>query len=350
MQVAKLSFPEPLVIVTASDDNYVRGVAAAIRSAIASLPAHRAARIFVLDGGIREVSKARLCRSWNAANVTVEWLSPDLDAIRDMPVSDHVSLATYLRILLAELMPSDVERAIYLDADTIVLRNLEHLWSIPLDGMYCAATQDAFAPVLDPAIALSHPLHAMTLPGVDPRPIPNYRELGLSPTAPYFNAGIMLVNVDRWRREQVACRALECLRDNAGQVRWWDQYALNTLFTGQWKIVDPRWNQNSHVFRIPTWELSHYTEVELDLLRREPWIVHFDARPKPWDSDSIHPLRGCFYEHLDQTAWRGWRPSQDFRQRWQRLYNAYRSWRRQRFAPIVRDWKQRLLGRRREAA
>src|SRR5262249_4150553 len=148
-------------------------------------------------------------------NISVDWLKVDLEAIGDMPVSEHISLSTYSRILLAELLPAEIDRAIYLDADTIAVRNLEELWSHDLEGLYCGAAQDAFLPVLDPEQTFSHPLHSMTMRGVDPRPICNYRELGLVPTAPYFNAGIMLVNVERWRRECVARRAFACLRDNA---------------------------------------------------------------------------------------------------------------------------------------
>lgn len=348
---------EPIEIVTACDDNYARGVAAAMRSAIDSVPASRPVRIFVLDGGITDGSKAKLEESWQRDGVAVAWLAPDLDAIRDLPVSHHISLSTYLRILLAELVPSEIDKAIYLDADTLALRNLEHLWSIPLDGCYIAATQDAFVPYIDPEVALTHPIHAMTLPRTDPRPIPNYQELGLNPRAPYFNAGIMLVNVARWRCDEVARRAFECLRDNAERVRWWDQYALNTLFSEQWKIVDPRWNQNSHVYRIPSWELSHYTEAELELLRREPWIVHFDFKPKPWDLESRHPFRKAFFRSLDRTAYRGWRPRLTLQQRAEiakklpgELYQGYRKWRQTKFSPVVRELKHRVLGRPRKAA
>src|SRR5687768_7961977 len=111
---------EVVTIVTACDENYVRAAAAAIRSAIASLGGSRDARIYVLDGGIAADSKRKLVRSWAGRRAQVSWLKADLAAIGDLPVSDHVSLATYLRILLAELLPAEISKAIYLDADTIV--------------------------------------------------------------------------------------------------------------------------------------------------------------------------------------------------------------------------------------
>jgi lipopolysaccharide biosynthesis glycosyltransferase len=120
---------------------------------------------------------------------------------------------------------------------------------------------------------------------------------------PYFNAGIMLVNVVRWRREDVATRGLECLRANASHVRFWDQYALNVLFAGQWKKLDARWNQSSDVFQLPSWRRSHFSAAEFSQVQQDPWIVHFNNLPKPWDANCVHPYRELFFQHLERTAW-----------------------------------------------
>jgi len=339
---------EAIAVVTACDENYVRGAAAAIRSAIDSVGPEQPVRVFVLDGGITDRSKARLVRSWRQPNVVTEFLQPDLAAIGDMHTSDHINLSTYLRILLADLVPADVTKAIYLDADTIVRRDLTHLWSEPLGDALCAATNDIFHPYLNPCEALRRPIHCMLLK-TNPEPIPNYRELALPGNAPYFNAGVMLVNVERWRREQFSRQAFACLRDNADHVRYWDQYALNVLCSGRWKSVDARWNQNSHTYRLPGWHLSHLDQAEFERLKHDPWIVHFDYVPKPWDLDSKHPFRQDFFRALDRTCWWWWRPRRPMRERLQILHQNYRKWRQKNWSPRVRAWKERWLGRRRAA-
>ncbi len=301
---------EPISIVTACDENYVPAATAALLSAASSVDSKRELDLYVLDGGVNAESKARLERSCARLGRQVQWLTPNLDAIRDLPVSHHINHSTYLRLLLAELLPARVSRAIYLDADVVVVRSLEELWKTLLDEAYCAAVQDAFLPVLDPADVFDHPLQCQVVSNHDPRPIANYQELGLSGALPYFNAGIMLVNVERWRREQVAARSVECLRTNAAHVRFWDQYALNVLFTGQWKQLDARWNQSSDVFQLPSWQRSHYSVAEFWQVRRDPWIVHFNNLPKPWDANCVHPFRGLFFQQLEQTAWARGRPSQ----------------------------------------
>ncbi len=298
---------EPITIVTACDENYLPAAAAALVSVASSVDSNRELDIYVLDGGVSPTSKSKLKQSCARFGRHIRWLVPDLTALRDLPVSHHINHSTYLRILLAELLPASVSRAIYLDADVIVVRSLEELWQTPLEDAYCAAVQDAFFPALEPADVFDHPLQCQIAPRNDPRPIANYKELGLSGSLRYFNAGIMLVNVERWRREQVAARSIECLRTNATQVRFWDQYALNVLFAGQWKQLDARWNQSSDVFQLPSWQRSHYSVAEFWQVRRDPWIVHFNNLPKPWDANCVHPFRTLFFRYLEQTAWPRWR-------------------------------------------
>src|SRR4051794_5020519 len=112
MHQTRKTFDEPIVIVTACDDNYVRGAAAAVRSAIDSLPAKSQVRVFVLDGGIQESSKEKLLRSWRRDRCEVAWLCPDARLIQGLPVSEYINLSTYLRLLMAELLPAEVDRAI----------------------------------------------------------------------------------------------------------------------------------------------------------------------------------------------------------------------------------------------
>jgi len=355
----------PIVVVTACDENYAIGAAAAVRSAIGSVGSERRLRVFVLDGGITDPSKQRLMRSWDAPNVEVAWLLPDLTALGDLEVSGHVTVSTYLRILMAELLPADVQRAIYLDADTIVTHDLNKLWSTDLKDAPCAAVQDYFHPYLNPPETLGHQIFCETV-GFNPEPIPNYRELGLQGSAPYFNAGIMLANIDHWRRNRVAARALECLRTNRDHVTYWDQYALNTLFSGQWLPIDPRWNQNTTIFNVGDWKLTHFSQAEFDQIRAAPRIIHFDYKPKPWSLGCAHPFKDLYFHWLDKTDWRGWRPRLTLKDRliqardqaqaaydnWQ-PQDTYRLWqhvRRKAIAPLVRPLKDLFRRRRSKAA
>jgi lipopolysaccharide biosynthesis glycosyltransferase len=138
-------------------------------------------------------------------------------------------------------------------------------------------------------------------------PIANFRELGLQPTAPYFNAGVLLVDLAAWRAAEVTTKALACLEQHRRHVMFWDQYAMNVVMAGKWGPLDMRWNQGWHAFKYPNWQQSPFDRETFDRLRNDPYIIHFTTRFKPWHG-ARHPLRKEFFKYVDRTAWTGWRP------------------------------------------
>ncbi|MDG1875587.1 MAG: glycosyltransferase, partial [Mariniblastus sp.] len=140
-------------------------------------------------------------------------------------------------------------------------------------------------------------------------PIPNWRQLNLDGSQPYFNSGVMVLNLARWRRESIDQKLLACLRDNQKFVWCWDQYALNIVFAKQWGQLPARWNQGAHVFEYPDENHSPIDPTAFVEMRDRPALIHFTTEFKPWNFHPFHPNRQAFYDELDQTAWTGWRPS-----------------------------------------
>jgi lipopolysaccharide biosynthesis glycosyltransferase len=296
------------IVVLAADDRFAMPLAATVRSAIDNLAADARLRLYVLDGGIRDATKERLARSWPAARIDVHWLGVEDSVLADVPVSGHVNQMTYYRILISRLLPRDVDRVIYLDADLIVRADLSRLWRHDMAGHWCLAAQDCSAPFLDSSQALaSYPKCGPYLGSA--WPVPNFRELGLAGDAAYFNAGVLLVDLAAWRDADLAGKMLDCLKQNQPHVLFWDQYALNVVLAGRWGRFDMRWNQGSHAFAYPSWEQSPFDRQTYEQLRSDPYIVHFTTRYKPWMASCRHPLRKQFFEYLDRTAWAGWRPA-----------------------------------------
>lgn len=297
-----------LVLVTAADDGYAMPLAVTIRSALDRLDSSRNLRLIILDGGLTDDSKIRLLQSWRDPRLSVQWIRPDVDLVRDLPVSHHVTVTSYLRLLTAELLPTDVARAIYLDADTLVQRDLGALWDEPQGDKAVLAVQDFAAPYIDAAASMPdferrrQHLAAFT-------PIANYRELGLPADGRYFNGGMLVIDLDQWRQHRYAGQMLDCLRRHRQHVLWWDQYALNVVLAGNWRALDRRWNQGAHIYNFPNWQESPFDRDEFDRLRKSPWIVHFCSPAKPWHYFCRHPYAREFCRCLDRTAWHGWRPA-----------------------------------------
>ncbi len=298
---------DEIVVATAADQGYVVPLAATVRSLIDALDEQTRIRVFVLDGGLAGESRAHLEESWRHSHVRIEWLQPDMDRLSHFPVSHHVTLTSYARLLLPDLLPGDVTKVIYLDADMIVRRDLQELFDEPLGDALALAVQETAAPWIDAQIAT--PDYENRAPYIAAAtPIANYRELGIDPELPYFNAGFFVFDARQWREEQISRQVLACLEDHREHVLWWDQYALNVVLAGRWRAVDPRWNQSAGIFGYPTWAESPFSSETYERLLADPWIVHYCSPTKPWHFYCEHPFQQDFYQALQGTYWSDWKP------------------------------------------
>jgi lipopolysaccharide biosynthesis glycosyltransferase len=290
-----------IYVVTSADDRFAVGLAGTVKSALSCLSPQCSMRLFVLDGGITASNKAALLRFWNDRRLFVEWVAVERKKVSEFVISEHISDATYYRLLADELLPPQVTKFIFLDADLLVRRDLGDLWDEPMNGRPCLAVQDLGAPFIDSRVALG--------PGPSGRgelvvecPIPNYKALGLSPQNPYFNGGVMVVDLDLWRSERLGRQMLDVLTTHRGHVLFWDQYALNVVLSGRWGPLSPLWNQNAIVYRYPGWRESAFCTQQYPAYVTDPWIVHFNWL-KPWQVDCTHPFADEFLSHLAGSAW-----------------------------------------------
>ncbi|MFZ4071055.1 MAG: cation:dicarboxylate symporter family transporter, partial [Caulobacterales bacterium] len=143
--------------------------------------------LHVIDVGIGAAGRARLLESWRDKRLTVHWHSVDRLALKNLPVSDHITPATYARLFAPRLLPTELRRVIYLDSDLLVLEDLAALWAEPMADAACLAVPDLGCPWVDCAATLPNYSRCRQYLAVHPA-IPNYRDMGISPTAPYFNA------------------------------------------------------------------------------------------------------------------------------------------------------------------
>jgi len=200
-----------------------------------------------------------------------------------------------------------VEKAIYLDGDLVLEHDLGDMWDLDIAPYELLAVQDMTLPYVDSSVAL--PNFADCAPYVTAaRALANPARHGIPPTAKYLNSGVLVLNVRRWRENNTAQRMLDYLRDHKAEVIWHDQDGLNVILNKTWATMDERWNQIPHIFRYPAWYASPFDQTTFDRIQKNPWIIHFSTRTKPWHHDNSHPAADRFFHYLDRTAWQGWRP------------------------------------------
>ncbi|MCH2182971.1 MAG: glycosyltransferase family 8 protein [Mariniblastus sp.] len=300
------SLSEPVVL-CAADDHYARSLTVTLQSAAEFLRPGHSLQVIVMDGGIQPENWQRMKESLASFPVQLHMIRPDPQVVDGLTTSHHITRTAYFRLLAGKLLPESIDRVIYLDSDLLVRDDLSLLWEMELENEYCLAVPDIACPHIDAREAncnfrKSNPYLAAI------SPIPNWRELNLEGSDGYFNSGVMVLNIDRWRRESIEKRLLQCLQENRKHVWCWDQYALNVVFAGQWRALPARWNQGAHLFDFPDENHSPIDRAEFIEARDNPAIIHYTTEWKPWHFHNQHPHRDLFFQQLDKTAWGGWRP------------------------------------------
>ena len=256
-----------------------------LRSLFENVDQGRVIRVHALDGGIDEKDKAKIAKSCGQRG-SINWIQASDSRFPGAPLWGRMPVSTYYKLLIADRLPSDLVKVIWLDCDMVVLGDVARLWDHDLAGRHALATQDAVVP------------HVSSRSGVAA-----WQELGLPATASYFNAGVMIIDLSLWRRDRVGLRALDYVRANRDRVCFLDQEGLNAVLAGLWGELDPRWNHN---VSIPTGSTRGVAEGED---RSDPWIVHYAGNLKPWRQGVRKPSDSLYFHYLDLTPWKGSRPT-----------------------------------------
>jgi lipopolysaccharide biosynthesis glycosyltransferase len=274
----------------AADNNYARPLASAILSLAYNCRAKSVVDIYVLDGGIHQTNRKRIEEMLVPyKNVRVLWLIPDQAALTGLNDSGHVSLVTYYRILIPDVLPISVERVIYLDCDLIINGDISELWNAN-EHAHTMAVRDAGLRFVS-----------------NPSAIRDFQQFGLEAEAHYFNAGVLVINVHKWRSEDISIKLLKLLNQHSTRFRWWDQDALNIVLNKRWQPLDPIWNQLPAIFQYREWSESPYSQEQFEQAVSGPAIVHYASSVKPWKTIKPDRRDYLFYHYLDMTPWRGWR-------------------------------------------
>lgn len=281
---------EPVVITCATDSHYVTPLAVMLCSVLTNLSKDRKAAIYIMDGGVDQQSREKVSRSLPAGRATVEWMPVNPDVYSGAPLWGRMPVSTYYKLAVADTLPPDVHKAIWLDCDLIVTTDLALLWDVDLDGDHVRAAQDSIVPLVSSHFGIAA-----------------HQSLGIPADAKYFNAGVMLVDLDSWRADRVSQRVLEYLRRFGDSVFFWDQEGLNAVLAGKWGELDPRWNCNASVPPRRRVRRDGTDKATADANER-PWIIHWAGYLKPWRYPGRDPEKLLYFEYLDMTAWAGWRP------------------------------------------
>lgn len=268
-------------ILFACDLTYLQHACACIASLLENSPGYRFDVTIVGTQDFTAAAK-RVRESFHGnSRVRIEFHNFQLPSDIFFPLHFHYTSETYIRFWIGDLLARH-GRALYLDPDIIVTGDVGPLWEMDLDGRTVAAV----------------PIPAST------RPIQH----GMPAGSLFFNAGVILFDLDAWRAKGYKDICLKYLAENPDKALDSDQDILNLCLIDDWVPLPYVWNVIS-AFYFPTWHDTKLSSDELAAVRRDARIIHFNGGAKPWSYDSRHPRKDLYWKYLRRTEWRDARPS-----------------------------------------
>ena len=187
-----------------------------------------------------------------------------------LPTKQYISRETYFRLLAAEYLPADVSRILWLDADMVVNGSIAEFYRTDFEGAAVIACPhgSAMRAVIDE----------------------DCQTLGIAHPEQYFNAGVMLCNLDVWRTMDIPQRIAQ-IAATPRIMQFPGQDFTNLVFNGRVKTAD--WRHFNCMI--------HSVEPsEVPALAQSAEIIHYVGSAKPWQFSDI-PFADVWMEYYRRS-------------------------------------------------
>ena len=254
----------------AVDDEYIPCLAVTLQSLIENSSKNYYYSLKVLYTNVSEENKKKIIK-YEKPNVKIEFVDLNyyIEEVKDkLYTRDYYTKTTYFRLFIPNLYPQ-YDKAIYLDSDIVVLGDIADLYNVDIEDNLVAAVPDGSVQLI--------------------KPFQDYveRVVGVSDYNNYFNAGILLMNLDEMRKFDFQNKFLYLL----GTIKFTvaqDQDYLNRLCKGRTKIIDMCWD----TMPLPT---------DRPLVKEEDIkIIHYNLIYKPWHIDNVL-YQDYFWKYAEKT-------------------------------------------------
>ena len=205
----------------------------------------------------------------------------DNDLLESFPTrkKDHISVSAYIRLFMADLLPDGIDKVLYLDGDMMIVDSVRELWDMNIDNVMVAAVEERYPFDTESADRLCYP-----------------REYS------YFNSGVMLINLKKWKEMDFSHQCLEYIQKYTERILLHDQDVLNALLFDRKKFISIRWNlMDFFLYKRP--EVQERRMKDWKEAVKAPAIIHFTGKRKPWRHFCDSPYRDLYIRFAHQRGW-----------------------------------------------
>ncbi len=275
-------------IVYAANDSYARHLGASMCSLFDRNRECRFITVYVMSLGLSEDSIRNLnqiAKQYGRKLVITEMGDLKERFYFEVDTGGY-DISIMSRLFMGEILPQEIERVLYLDCDTIVAQSLKKLWDMELDGKLMGAVME---PTIYEAVKES---------------------IGLQEKDPYFNSGVLLVDLRQWRASNAQKRLLDFWEEKGGKLFASDQDVLNGALKGEILSLPPRYNfftnyryfsYGDFIRRSPSYQTV--TKNMFVEAKKHPAIIHYMGDERPWIAGNLNHYRKAYEFYLDKTPW-----------------------------------------------
>lgn len=276
----------PINIVCATDDNYVPYCGVMLTSLFENNKEREINVYILIDKLISKRGIAKFDRLAKQYNQKIDFCEVDKSFFEKFPIKGNgvgqLSIVTYYRLYAADLLPKTVDKVLYLDCDIIVNSSVGELFDEDWTDVAIVGAPD------------------MSIEWQE-----FYDRLQYDRSLGYFNAGVVLLNLEYWRQHNIAEQCIEYLKNNYAIIENNDQDVLNYVMRDKKRMLPITYNFQTQFLTPFIFDKFSKHMQENVLKEKSPKIIHYASEMKPWMAYYYsYPFYSLWRKYKKLSPWR----------------------------------------------
>ncbi|MCD2256002.1 glycosyltransferase family 8 protein [Agrilactobacillus fermenti] len=265
---------KPIAILTAVNSGFLPQLKTLYYSIISNNP--NPLIFYTVTNDLTTADVKHLQSVFKQPNVTLEFVELSTACFGNVSTSYRIPKTAYYRIFMDKILQDQsLERVLYLDADIINHQSLQPLFEMDLGDKIIGAVEDAGY-------------------------LERFEKMQLTEAIGhrYFNSGVLLVDLKKWRKHNISDRVIEFAQENADKCKYHDQDALNAILYDQWYYLHPRYNAQTNLLIDAVEPEDQQMAIQIKEAMAHPALIHCCGHIKPWHKEyEFQDIQDIYYQY-----------------------------------------------------
>lgn len=280
---------DTLNVVYSTDDNYAQHTGVSIISLLDNNRHFLNIEIYIIDNNISAENRDKLVSIVDKYNRKLTFIDfSEYENKLKLNMEWSISISAYARLFLSDMLPSHINKVLYYDCDTIIVDKLDEIWNEDISNYFLAGVKDTVNSNIKIAV-------------------------GMNKNDDYINSGMLLINLRKWRKDNITDKFLGFIEQYNGKVTHHDQGVINGMLNGFIKILPLKFNVMTVFYTMKREEIIKYYNIDGDFYSEDeineainyPVYIHFTPGfvSRPWVRGCKHPKKQLYWKYISISPW-----------------------------------------------